>query len=67
MPVYGIEKKNITVSLPVAAYQSLCGLAEQRGQTPAQYIRSLTMQHLADQNLPLYCSTEIQPTAPADK
>jgi len=67
MPVYGIEKKNITVSLPVAAYQSLCGLAKQRGQTPAQYIRSLVMQHLADQNLPLYCNGEIQPTASAEE
>ena len=67
MSVYGIEKKNISVSLPVVAYQSLCGLAEQRGQTPSQYIRSLVMQHLASQGLPLYCGEESRPTASADK
>ena len=65
--VYGIEKKKTAVSLPMAAHQSLCVLAKQSGQTPAQYIRSLVMRHLAEQGLPLYCSEDVPiATSPSD-
>ena len=54
MAVHNIRKKTVTISIPIASYQGLCQLAENRGLAPAQYVRFLVMKHLEENGLPLY-------------
>ena len=51
MSVYNIKKKVLT---PMTTHNSLCLLAKKRGLTSTQYVRSLLMNHIEENGLPLY-------------
>ena len=54
MAVNGLDKKEVSVSITLVSYRSLCKLAEQRGMTPNQYIRSIIISHLQKMEMPIY-------------
>ena len=54
MSVYKIKKKALTISIPMTTHRSLCLLAKKRGLTSSQYVRSLLMNHIEENGLPLY-------------
>lgn len=58
MPVFGIERKSVTLSLPAAAYRSLQRLAEKEGMTVPGFVRGMIVRRLLEEGLPLYSGAE---------
>ena len=56
MPVAGIKRTRIIVSLPEATYESAKILADQEGITVHKYVKSLVEREIIKINLPLYYS-----------
>ena len=54
MPVCGVKRERITISLPIAAYNSLEQLAQKEGLSVPQYSRRLLEREIMKRNLPLY-------------
>lgn len=48
MPVSGLKRKRITITIPVPAYDSLQALVAESGLTVPNYVRRLVMHHLWD-------------------
>ena len=60
MAVSGIQKKTMTISIPVAAYCGLQELASREGKTPTQYVRGLIVKQLGEQGVALYDITAVK-------
>lgn len=58
MSVVNIERKRITVSLPIVAYNSLEELSKKEEMSVHQYCRHLVEQEIIKNNLPLYWQVE---------
>ena len=54
MTVAKIERKRITVSLPIAAYNSLEVLSQKEGLSVHEYTRRLVQREILTNHLPLY-------------
>ena len=61
MAVSGIKRKQITISIPVVAYDSLVDLARRNGVSVSEYGRQLLEKEVIKHGLPLYCP----PTGPS--
>lgn len=58
MPVSKIPRKEITLSVPLATYESLNALAAETNRTIPGYIQHLIACDLIKRGLPLYSSSE---------
>lgn len=54
MPVCGVERKRISFTVPILAYESLEQLARKEGVSINQYSRRLVEREIMKHNLPLY-------------
>lgn len=60
MPGKYIKYKRIQFSLPEAAYNSIKILAQREEKTVSKYIMSLVEREIIKNNLPLFCTMEME-------